>query len=141
MNEQAINYYRDSDICYWYYLFEDYHLNPMKPQYFREKYELPESKFWNQFRIFVRPHPSPAVSKKFKKLYDEFSEGDQTIRDFCEIKKVRKSTFNMWCRHFMLQERINDLRERNLLVKPPTLIFKDKNEQRIQRDDGRCKRA
>lgn len=126
MNEQAITYYRDSDICYWYFLFEEYHLNPMKPQYFREKYNLIESKFWNQFRIFCRPHSSSATQKKFKKLYDEFSEGDEVIRVFCERKGVRKSTFNMWCRHFMLQERIADLKERGLLIKPHTLVYKEK---------------
>jgi hypothetical protein len=128
MNEQAITYYRDSDICYWYYLFEDYHLNPMKPQYFREKYNLTEAKFWNQFRLFCRPHSSPVIQRKFRDLYNKFNEGDQTIREFCMEHKVRKSTFNMWCRHFMLQERICDLKERKLLIRPKTLNFEEKYE-------------
>ena len=126
MNEQAIMYYRDEDICYWYYLFEQYHLNPMKPSYFREKYGIPEAKFWNQFRLFVRPHPSPAMQRKFREHYDEFSDGFETIRKFCTKYDLRKSTFNMWCRHFMLKERIDDLRERNCLINPKCLKFKER---------------
>ncbi len=123
MNELTLRYGRDEDICYWYYLFQEYQQLEIKPQYFREKFDLPERKFWNQIRLYRQPHPSPAIAKKYAGYYREFSDGDLTIREFAQSKKIRMSTFDMWRRYFMVQERINQLRNDNRLIKPNCLMY------------------
>lgn len=123
MNQLALRYGRDEDICYWYYLFQEYHDMEIKPQYFREKFDLPERKFWNQLRLYRPPHPSPAIAKKYMEYYTEFSDGDLTIRDFTAQKKVRMSTFDLWRRYFMTQERINQLMNDGKLIKPSCLMY------------------
>ncbi len=123
MNEMSLKYGRDLDICYWYFLFKEFEEMNIKPQYFREKFDLPERKFWNQIRLYRPPHLSPAMQKKYKGYYDEFVDGDLTIRDFAFSKKIRMSTFDLWRRHFMFQERVNQLRNDNKLVKPKNLKY------------------
>lgn len=123
MNELSIRYGRDEDLCYWYFLFKEYSDLDMKPQYFREKFDLPERKFWNQIRLYRPPHPSPAMHRKYKEYYDEFSEGDLTIREFTHSKKIRMSTFDLWRRHFMVQERINQMTNDGKLIKPSSLMY------------------
>lgn len=123
MNEMSIKYGRDVDICYWYYLFKEYEHMDIKPQYFREEFNLPERKFWNQIRLYRPPHLCPAVQIKFKKYYDEFIESALTIREFASNKKIRMSTFDMWRRHFMFQERVEQLRNDNKLIKPKCLKY------------------
>jgi hypothetical protein len=123
MNEMSIKYGRDKDICYWYYLFKEFEDMDIKPQYFREHFELPERKFWNQIRLYRPPHLSPAIQKKYKLYYDEFVDGDLTIREFTTQKKIRMSTFDLWRRHFMFQERVEQLRNDGKLIKPLSLIY------------------
>lgn len=123
MNEMSLKYCRDSDICYWYYLFKEFDEMNIKPQYFREEFNVPERKFWNQIRLYRPPNLSPAVQKKFKSYYDEFVEGDLTIRAFSTQKNIRMSTFDMWRRHFMFQERVEQLRNDGKLIKPDSLKY------------------
>jgi hypothetical protein len=126
MNEISLKYCRDEDLCYWYFLFQEYEEQNIKPQYFREKFELPERKFWNQIRLYRPPNPSPATYKRYDEFYKEFSESDMTIRLFTESKKIRMSTFDLWRRYFMFQERINQLRNDGKLIKPKSLIYQGK---------------
>lgn len=119
----SLKYGRDSDICYWYYLFKEYEDMDIKPQYFREQFDLPERKFWNQIRLYRPPNLSHAVQRKYKEYYDEFVHGDLTIREFTFQKKIRMSTFDMWRRHFMFQERVEQLRNDGKLIKPKSLKY------------------
>lgn len=126
MNEMSLKYGRDSDICYWYFLFKEYEEMNIKSQYFRENFDLPERKFWNQIRLYRPPHASPAIQRKYKNYYDEFIAGDMTIRQFSYSKKIRMSTFDLWRRHFMFQERVEQLRNDNKLIKPKSLKYIEK---------------
>lgn len=126
MNELSLRYGRDEDICYWYFLFREYEDMAIKPQYFREKFELPERKFWNQIRLYRPPNPSPATYSKYVQLYKEFSDSDLTIREFTLRKKIRMSTFDFWRRYFMFQERIEQLKNDGKLIKPKSLIYEGK---------------
>lgn len=123
MNEMSLRYGRDKDICYWYYLFKEFEEQNIRPQYFREEYDLPERKFWNQIRLYRPPNLSPAIQKKYKQYYDEFIEGDLTIREFTCQKKIRMSTFDLWRRHFMFQERVEQLSNDGKLIKPKCLKY------------------
>lgn len=123
MNELSRKYGRDRDICYWYYLFKDYEELDIKPKYFREEYDIPERRFWNQIRVYIVPHKCPSIQKKYFEYYREFSSSDKTIRDFASEKKVRMSTFDMWRRHFMTQERIEQLINEGKLIKPKSLKY------------------
>lgn len=123
MNELSLKYGRDKDICYWYYLFKEFEEMDIKPQYFREHFEIPERKFWNQIRLYRPPNLNPVIQKKFKDYYDEFIESGLTIRDYSYHKKIRMSTFDMWRRHFMFQERIEQLKNDGKLLKPLSLNY------------------
>lgn len=123
MNELSIRYGRYEDLCYWYFLFQEYTDMDIKPQYFRERFDLPERKFWNQIRLYRPPNPSPAMQRKYKEYYDEFSEGDLTIRQFTVGKQIRMSTFDLWRRYFMTQERLEQLMNDGKLIKPASLIY------------------
>lgn len=123
MNELSLKYGRDADICYWYFLFKEYEDMNIKPQYFREEFDLPERVFWNWIRVYRSPNPSPATYTKYKQYYDEFVESGLTIREFTFNKKVRMSTFDLWRRHFMFQERVEQLKNDNKLKKPVSLKY------------------
>ncbi len=123
MNEMSLRYGRDSDICYWYFLFKEYEDLNIKPQYFREEFNLPERTFWNWIRVYRSPNPNPATYTKYKQYYDEFIESGLTIREFTFNKKVRMSTFDLWRRHFMFQERVEQLKNDNKLKKPVSLKY------------------
>lgn len=123
MNELTLRYGRDEDLCYWYYLFREYEEMGIKPQYFREKFDLPERKFWNQIRLYRPPHPSPAIQEKYSEYYAQFSDGDLTIREFTTSKKIRMSTFDMWRRYFMTQQRIDQLINDGKMLKPTSLMY------------------
>lgn len=119
----SLRYGRDSDICYWYFLFKEYEDMNIKPQYFREEFNLPERVFWNWIRVYRSPNPSPATYTKYKKYYDEFIESGLTIRKFTFNKKIRMGTFDLWRRHFMFQERVEQLRNDGKLIKSKSLKY------------------
>lgn len=126
MNEMSLKYGRDEDICYWYYLFQEFETLNIKPQYFREQFDLPERTFWNWLRVYRSPNPSPATYKKYKTYYNEFIESGLTIREFTFNKKVRMSTFDLWRRHFMFCERVEQLNNDKKLIKPKCLKYVEK---------------
>ena len=127
MNELSLRYGRDEDICYWYFLFETYNEMNIKPVYFCEKFNIPYRKFWNQIRLYRTTHPSPSVYRKYNDYYIKFCESDRTIREFTNNINIRMSTFDMWRRYFMTQERIEQLKNDDKLTKPSSLLYTGDN--------------